>query len=65
MTVRRLMTALAALAVLGAMPAGASPNEVSRALPDAQKVGEAAYSLLSIRHSMPMAAHSRGRDPSP
>ncbi|MEZ5960301.1 MAG: hypothetical protein R3C30_07690 [Hyphomonadaceae bacterium] len=46
---RRLLTALAALTLLGVAPATASPGEVSRALPGAEKVGEAAYSVLSIR----------------
>lgn len=45
---RRLITALAALAVL-ATPAAASPGEVSRAMPNAEKVGEAAYTVLSVR----------------
>lgn len=46
---RRLLTALAALTLLGAAPASASPAEVSRAMPNAEKVGEAAYSMLSIQ----------------
>ncbi|MEZ5958514.1 MAG: hypothetical protein R3C27_15030 [Hyphomonadaceae bacterium] len=46
---RRLLTALAALTLLGATPASASPGEVSRALPGAEKVGEAAYSVLTVR----------------
>lgn len=45
---RRLLTALAALAML-ATPAAASPSEVSRALPGAAKVGEASYTVLSVR----------------
>lgn len=46
---RRLLTALAALTLLAASPAWANPGEVSRALPGAQKVGEASYSVLSVR----------------
>lgn len=46
---RRFLTALAALSLLSAGPAVASPSEVTRALPDAEKVGEAAYSVLSVR----------------
>lgn len=46
---RRLLTALAALTLIIASPASASPGEVSRALPDAEKVGEAAYTVLSVR----------------
>lgn len=45
---RRLLTSLAALVML-ATPAAASPGEVSRAMPNAEKVGEAAYTLLSVR----------------
>jgi len=46
--VRRLLTSLAALVML-ATPAAASPGEVSRAMPNAEKVGEAAYTVLSVR----------------
>lgn len=46
---RQLFAALAAIALFGAAPALASPTEVSRALPDSQKVGEASYSMLSVR----------------
>lgn len=47
---RPLRSALAAVALtLAALPAWASPNEVSRALPGAEKVGEASYSVLSVR----------------
>lgn len=45
---RRLLTSLAALMLL-ATPAAASPGEVSRAMPNAEKVGEAAYTVLSVR----------------
>ncbi len=45
---RRLLTSLAALVML-ATPAAASPGEVSRAMPNAEKVGEAAYTVLSVR----------------
>jgi len=42
--------ALAALALtLAALPAWASPAEVARALPGAQKVGEASYSILAVQ----------------
>src|SRR5690606_3520799 len=47
--VRQILTALAALTLLFAGPAAANPSEVARALPGAEKVGEAAYSVLSIR----------------
>ncbi|MFN3465490.1 MAG: hypothetical protein ACK4X1_15605 [Terricaulis sp.] len=46
---RQILTALAALTLLFAGPAAANPSEVARALPGAEKVGEAAYSVLSIR----------------
>lgn len=45
---RRFFTTLAALTLLGATPASASP-EISRAMPNAEKVGEATYSVLSVR----------------
>jgi hypothetical protein len=44
----RRLAALAALAVLIATPASASPAEVNRAIPNAQMVGEATYSVLSV-----------------
>ncbi|MBK8545532.1 MAG: hypothetical protein IPL62_19585 [Caulobacteraceae bacterium] len=46
---RRLFAALAALALISATPASASPGEVRRALPNAEKVGEATYTVLSLR----------------
>ena len=46
---RRLITTLAALTVLAVSPASANPAEVGRAMPTAQKVGEAAYTVLSVR----------------
>lgn len=46
---RRLIAALAALTVLATAPASASPAEVGRAMPNAQKVGEASYTVLSVR----------------
>lgn len=46
---RHILTALATLTLLFAGPAAASPSEVTRALPGAEKVGEAAYSVLAIR----------------
>ena len=46
--VRRLLAALAAIALFSTS-ASASPGEVSRAMPNAEKVGEAAYSILSVR----------------
>jgi hypothetical protein len=45
---RNRFAALAALAVLIATPASASPAEVNRAIPNAQIVGEATYTMLSI-----------------
>lgn len=46
---RSIRAALAAFALtLAALPAWASPAEVERALPGAQKVGEASYHLLVI-----------------
>jgi hypothetical protein len=46
---RPIRSALAALAfALCATPAAASPAEVSRALPGAEKIGEASYHLLAI-----------------
>lgn len=46
---RPLRSALAALALsLAALPAWAGPAEVSRALPGAEKVGEASYHMLAI-----------------
>ena len=45
---RRLLAVLAAFTVLVATPASADPAEVGRALPGAQKVGEARYSMLAI-----------------
>jgi hypothetical protein len=47
--VRRFFTALAAIALLGAGPASASPAEVSRAMPNAERVGQASYTMLSVR----------------
>lgn len=45
-----IRSALAALALtLVAFPAWASPSEVERALPGAQKTGEASFQLLGIR----------------
>lgn len=46
---RRLIAAFAALTVLATAPASASPAEVGRAMPNAQKVGEASYTVLSAR----------------
>ncbi len=47
---RPVRSALAALALALAAPlAWASPAEVTRALPGAEKVGEASYSVLSVR----------------
>ncbi|MGE0740000.1 MAG: hypothetical protein AB7O98_01565 [Hyphomonadaceae bacterium] len=47
---RPARTLIAALALtLAALPAWASPAEVSRALPNAEKVGEASYHVLSVR----------------
>lgn len=45
---RRLIAIFAALTVLATGPALANPAEVGRALPGAQKVGEARYSMLAI-----------------
>jgi hypothetical protein len=46
---RRFRAALLALAFgLAAAPAQASPSEVARAIPNAQKVGEARYHMLSV-----------------
>lgn len=45
---RRLLTALAAFTLLATAPAAASP-EVNRALPNAERVGQASYSVLSVR----------------
>jgi hypothetical protein len=44
-----LFAALAAIGLLNASPAFASPGEVRRAIPNAEKVGEASYSLLTVR----------------
>ncbi len=45
---RRFRSALLALALsLAAAPASASPSEINRAIPNAQKVGEARYHILS------------------
>ncbi|MBL8545508.1 MAG: chalcone isomerase family protein [Hyphomonadaceae bacterium] len=46
---RRTFAAIAALALLAATPASASPSEVNRVLPNAERVGEASYSVLSVR----------------
>lgn len=46
---RRHLAALAALALLVATPASASPSEVNRALPNAERVGQASFSMLTIR----------------
>ncbi len=45
---RRLLAAIAAIALFSTS-ASASPGEVSRAMPNAEKVGEAAYTVLSVR----------------
>jgi hypothetical protein len=45
---RRLLATLVAITMLAATPALANPAEVGRALPGAQKVGEARYTLLAI-----------------
>ncbi len=45
---RRLLATLAAVAMLAATPALANPAELGRALPGAQKVGEARYSMLAV-----------------
>lgn len=45
---RRFLATLAAITMLAATPAAANPAEVGRALPGAQKVGEARYTLLAI-----------------
>lgn len=45
---RRLFAAIAALALL-TTPASANPGEVNRAMPNAEKVGEASYTVLSVR----------------
>jgi hypothetical protein len=47
---RPLRAALTAVALsLAALPAWASPTEVERALPGAQKTGEASYHMLGMR----------------
>lgn len=47
---RLLRAVLAASALsLSALPAWASPSEVERALPGAQRVGQASYQMLGIR----------------
>ncbi|ANP44990.1 hypothetical protein ATE48_03155 [Candidatus Viadribacter manganicus] len=43
-----MIAALAAFALLGVSTASASP-EVNRALPNAERVGQASYSMLSVR----------------
>jgi hypothetical protein len=45
---RRRFAALAVFAVLIATPASASPAEIDRAIPHAQKVGEATYRVLAV-----------------
>ncbi len=47
--VRHLFAVFAAIALISATPAAANPGEVARAMPNAQKVGEASYSVLSVR----------------
>ncbi|MBX3430649.1 MAG: hypothetical protein KF779_13790 [Hyphomonadaceae bacterium] len=46
---RRLLTTLAAVTLLSVAPGYANPGEVDRAMPNALKVGEASYAILSIR----------------
>jgi hypothetical protein len=46
---RRILAAVFVIALLGAMPASASPAEVNRAMPNAERVGEASYTVLSVR----------------
>lgn len=46
---RRFLAAIAVLALIGVTPASANPGEVRRAMPNAEKVGEAAYTVLSVR----------------
>lgn len=46
---RNTLTAFVALTLLCVAPAWASPSEVNRTLPNARKVGEASYSLFSVR----------------
>ena len=47
--VRQLLAAIAVLTMLATGSATANPGEVRRALPNAEKVGEAAYTVLSVR----------------
>jgi hypothetical protein len=59
---RPIRAALAAFALaLTALPAWASPTEVERALPGAQKVGEASYHMLGI-HLFDAEAYVVGGD---
>lgn len=46
---RQLLAAIAVLTMLATGPASANPGEVRRALPNAEKVGEAVYTVLSVR----------------
>lgn len=57
---RPIRSALAALALsLAALPAWASPSEVERALPGAQKTGEASFHMLGI-HLFDVEAYAPG-----
>lgn len=59
---RPVRSALAALALtLAALPAWASPAEVQRALPGAEKTGEASYRMLGI-HLFDAEAYAAGGD---
>ena len=59
---RPIRSALVALAFsLAALPAWASPAEVERALPGAQKTGEASYHMLGI-HLFDAEAYAAGGD---
>jgi hypothetical protein len=62
LTMRPFRSALAALALtLAAMPAWASPAEVERALPGAQRTGQASYHMLGI-HLFNAEAFAAGGD---